>query len=324
MFIIKKILIKDNKFILTYLLNTVVLIFTFNLLLDEQYILYPFFLSMLFLVIYLLILYGKYAQITKSLQNLKIRDYLVGYSTDFKDELYLGLIKDLHLEYNNKLSKFYEKYKRNDLMFSQFIHNMKTSVSVIELASSSENENSLEDIVSENRKLKELLEQSLNVLRMEQFSQDYVPEKHDILEIVKTLINNNKTNFIYNGVFPKIVGPSAYVYTDKKWCIYLLNQVLSNSIKYSNENSTVYFNIINKGDSVTLQIVDEGIGIPNKDLNRVFELFYTGNNGRKTNHSTGIGLAMVKNVAKFLSHEINLTSEVNKGTTFEITFLTKM
>lgn len=265
-------------------------------------------------------MYFRYKYVIACAENLKIQNYEPSYNKDFKDGLYLNVIKDLHFDYNKKLNKLIESNKMNSYMFSQFIHNMKTSVAIIELASQSTNENAFEDIIVENNKLKEQLEQSLNTLRLEEFSQDYMPSNCDLLEIVKKVINNNKSNFIYNKTYPKINGKSTNILTDEKWCNYMINQVVLNSIKYSKENGNITFDIVKEKTQILLRITDEGIGISSKDINRVFELFYTGDNGRNNSNSTGIGLAMVKNVAAFLLVDVNIYSEVDKGTTVEFVF----
>ncbi len=317
---VKNILRSEYKFLLVYFLNTFFLLLIFNLVSEDKYIWYPLLISTVFIVVYMFVIYLKYRNLVNDAKNLKIQNYSPTYSRDLKDNLYLNVISDLHFDYDRKINKLIESNKMNSYIFSQFIHNMKTSVSIIELATHSRNKNASADIIAENRKLKEQLEQSLNILRLEEFSQDYMPNKCDLLAIVKKVINNNKTNFIYNKVFPKVNGNSTYVMTDEKWSNFMINQVVLNAIKYSKEDCDIIFNIICKDDEVVLQIIDEGIGIPSKDLNRVFDLFYTGENGRDNANSTGIGLAMVKNVATFLLVDIDLYSTVGLGTTVEFKF----
>ncbi len=329
LYIIKNTIKSEYKVILFYLLNTVLLVLLFNLKLQEIYVLYPIFLSGVFLACYLVITCNNNNKLKINMQNNKIANLEIPYSSSFKDRLYLELIADLHFDYNRKINNQLEKNKRNEVLFSQFIHKMKTSVSVIEIASTVglekvEDKQILEDIQTENTKLKEQLEQSLNILRLDQFSQDYVPEKQDLLEMVKSVVNQNKTNFIYNSVFPKVVGESTFVLSDRKWLTYILNQIISNAIKYNKSGGTVTFIIENKNPkSVSLQIIDTGCGIPQQDIERVFELFYTGSNGRDNVNSTGVGLAMVKSVAKLLGHDVKLTSEIDKGTTVELIFWDK-
>ncbi len=329
LYIIKNTIKSEYKVILFYLLNTILLVLLFNLKLQELYVLYPVFLSSVFLAYYLVIMCFNNNKLNNNMQNNKIANIDIAHTVNFKDKLYLDLIQDLHFDYNRKINNLLEKNKRNEVLFSQFIHNMKTSVSVIEIAStvglekieSEADAQILKDIQTENIKLKEQLEQSLNILRLDQFSQDYVPEKIDLLEVVNSVVNQNKTNFIYNSVFPKVTGESAYVMSDRKWLMYILNQIISNAIKYNNSGGTVTFLIENRNQKlVSLQIIDTGIGIPPQDIERVFELFYTGSNGRENVNSTGVGLAMVKSVSKLLGHDINLTSDLDKGTTVELVF----
>ncbi len=323
--VLKSLIKKESMFILTYLVNTFVLVVVFNLKLDKIYFVYPVILSLFIAAVYLVLKYIQNKVLASNVENMKIPNYVPNFTLDQKDELYFALIKDLHFDYNRQLNTLIESNKSTSYMFSQLIHNMKTSVSIIELASKSSNENALQDIINENVKLKEQLEQSLNILRLGEFAKDYLPQKSNLVELVKNVINNNKANFIYNNVFPKFNYNSEnldeyYVFTDEKWCSYIINQVLSNAIKYSNGSGNIYFNLYKEDKKLTLEIIDEGIGIPEVDLDRVFELFYTGQNGRTTGNATGIGLAMVKNVANFLGVSIKLTSELEKGTKVSLIF----
>lgn len=310
----------EYKVVLLYIINTVVLVFTYNQLLSSVYVVYPLFLSTVLLVVYIGIKYHEYLSINNEIENLKIANYVPTYAKNLKDEMYLDVIESLHIDYNKKINELINKNKRNEHIFSMFIHNMKTSVSVIELASCSDSETMITDIQLENSKLKENLEQALNVLRFEEFSQDYVPEKVELLSMVRGLVNNNKNNFIYNNIFPKLSGEETYVYTDKKWCMYMLEQILSNAIKYSNDGGTVYLNIKSDDEKTYVEIIDTGVGIPASDIDRVFELFYTGSNGRDNSNSTGIGLSMVKSIASVLGHKVELESEVGVGSKVVVGF----
>lgn len=322
MSIIKNTIRNEIDFIIIYALNTFLLILIFNLLLSKLYILYPVLISTFIFSIYICIKYMKNKRLVINVNNNKIQNYVPTYNIEYKDKLYLDIIKDLHFDYNNELNKQLENSKLSSYMFSQFLHNMKTSVAIIDLAYHSNNENVLDDINIENIKLNQQLQQCLNVLRLQEFSQDYVPINVDLVELVKKVINDNKSNFIYNNVFPKIncESENTFILTDEKWCSYILNQIISNSIKYSNKNGIITFNIFKREEFLVLEIIDNGIGIPEYDLERVWELFYTGDNGRSESNSTGIGLAMVKNVAKYLQIGLSIESKLNVGTKVELTF----
>jgi two-component system, OmpR family, sensor histidine kinase YxdK len=308
-----------------YFVNTGMLILIFNLLLDKIVIAYPLVVSLSMFMVYLLYKIFALYRFLDHLDAARTVGVLPRHSDIAKDSLVFSAISEIHMAYQDKQALLNEKLSGRNTVFTSFIHNMKSSVSVIELAASATNPDKLADIVLENEKLKNNLEQALNILRLDEFANDYVPECIELNDLVCSVINEKRRDFIYAGVFPKLCNTKAFVYTDKKWCGYMLDQILTNAIKYSSAKGKVYFEIEAKGKNVTLHIRDEGMGIPPEDVPRVFELFYTGQNGRSPqNSATGIGLAIVKHIARQLGHEVNLTSLVGKGTCVRLTFLTKM
>jgi signal transduction histidine kinase len=282
-------------------------------------------LSIVILLVFLIYRAYKLNQFIHDLNDSCTYDDFPLNSDSSKDKLVFSTISEIHLSYQNKLETLRQKLTGRNTLFTSFIHNMKSSTAVIELATSSPTDIIISDIMLENEKLKSNLEQALNVLRLDEFANDYVPECIDLYELVSTVINEKRRDFIYSRVFPVLLDKRANVYTDKKWCGYMIEQVISNAIKYSEPGSKVYFEIEIKEKHATLNIRDEGIGIPPEDLPRVFDLFYTGQNGRNTkNGATGIGLAMVKHIAKQLGHEVTLLSKKGKGTCVCFTYLTKV
>lgn len=314
--LIKKVISDELMTIFFYSLNSFIIILVFGLRYSFNTSRYPLLLSIVILSLYLTIKTIKYKQLVADSSNLRIADHKPTYSLTNCDQTYISIIDQIHSDYRLKIEEMFGRNRRNEQLLSQFFHNMKTSVAVIELASSRE-QVVIEDIRLENDKLKLQLEQSLNVLRLDRFVEDYMPERLSLLELVNSVINDNKSNFIYNKVFPKVSGTDTIIFTDRKWFKYLLEQLVSNAIKYSNSNSNVEFNL----EANTLTVRDYGIGIDASELNRIFELFYTGSNGRNNKQSTGIGLSMVKTVAEMLDIEVEVTSVVNQGTSFKLTFL---
>ncbi|AZN39039.1 sensor histidine kinase [Paenibacillus albus] len=318
----------ERKALTFYLINTVALIFIYNLLLTSVSISYPFCISITILFIFFVQRAFALLRFEETLQDAKF-GIEVGDESDAdskKEQRVLGTIDEIHSSYRDKLTEMNDKLDGRNALFSRFIHNMKTSVAVIELASEKQSADVLADIAAENEKLKANLEQSLNLLRLDEFSNDYVPESLDLYALVKAVINEKRREFIYAGIYPKLNGEAVYVYTDRKWCAYMLDQIITNAIKYSERGKNVYFDITTgmEGIDASLRVRDEGEGIAPEDMPRVFELFFTGRNGRANSNATGIGLAMVKHIAKRLGHEVSLTSTVGEGTSVTIAFLTKM
>ncbi|WP_249685312.1 ATP-binding protein, partial [Bacillus velezensis] len=126
----------------------------------------------------------------------------------------------------------------------------------------------------------------------------------------------NKRLFITKRVFPEIhIEDDLIVASDSKWLRFTLGQFITNAVKYTFEsNKKIVISAIEKDDYVQLAICDEGIGIPASDLSRVTKAFFTGENGRKTGESTGMGLCLAKEICEKLGHELVITSEVGKGT----------
>ncbi|MBU3175316.1 sensor histidine kinase [Clostridium estertheticum] len=247
------------------------------------------------------------------------------------------ILKNTQKKYQQEIAKSNSEEIAFKYFFSQWVHNMKTPVSIINLVLQKFESEHLEsrdmpliifakEIKEENDKLHNGLEQLLNILRMNEFVRDYEPETVDLVASLKEIINFKKSLFIYNKVFPQIEHKedNITVFTDKKWNKFMLEQIINNAVKYSavkGENKNIKFIIEKMDKCINLKIVDEGVGIPKSDINRVFEPFFTGENGRKYRDASGIGLYISSLLAKNLKHKIQIQSERNLGTTVTITYL---
>ena len=312
------------KAIIFYLLNTAFLLLIFNLTFTGSVIVYPALISLTILATYLTVKAMIMHSFLNSLDSAKHSKGYKSYPETCKEALVFEAIEELHAHYNDTIIAINDKLNGRNSMFSSFIHNMKTSLAVIELACANPAKDALGDIALENDKLKRNLEQALNILRLDKFANDYVPERVDLHALISAVINEKKRDVIYAGVYPKLYGDTAYVYTDKKWCAYILEQIIANAIKYSLPDKNIYIEITPGEKRTVLTIRDEGIGIEAEDIPRVFELFYTGKNGRDHKAATGIGLFMVKHIAKQLGIEVSLTSAVGEGTSVSLSFLAKL
>lgn len=321
-----------KRSILAYVFNTLLLIVFYWLLLDSKEVLYPAIISLFIFIIYFFVELIKYQSFKIRLSDAKISPNYKDKSLDLDEKLIFSTIEEIHDEYTSKFYNINTIQKSRDSLFSQWIHNLKTSITVIDLASEKglredKEQVFLQDIIEENNKLKVNLEQCLNVLRLEDFSRDYLPGKVNLFGIVNEVVNSKKRDFIYRGVYPKVdIDKDIIVYTDKKWCSYMIEQVLSNAIKYSksDENKKVYISAKEEQGRIILKIKDEGCGIDVEDMPRIFDAFFTGNNGRRDKNATGIGLYMVKLISDKLGHSVNVESKKGEGTEVDIKFLSKM
>ncbi len=333
--IVKKTIKSAKREITVFIVNSLMLILVYNLYMDSVFILYPLLVSTAILFVYLVLKGISLMDVYRRLENAKIAPDNCGSDNDMQAYVF-DTITEIHQKYLGQISRLNTQMNTRNVLYSQFFHGMKSSVSVIELACEKiygqglqENvyltDTPVDDITVENEKLKKNLEQALNLLRLDAFANDYMPAWVDLPALVTRVINDHKRDFIYAGVFPKLSG-EGFVQTDSKWCGFIIGQLISNAIKYSNPGANVIFEIEEHDEGTKLSITDYGIGIPPEDLPRVFDMFFTGANGRQRKEATGIGLFMVKHITEQLGIGLHICSETGKGTSVTLTFrnLTKM
>ena len=227
----------------------------------------------------------------------------------------------IQMDNKSKIKQKQEK-KLQKVMIYRFVHQMKTPISVLKLIC--ENHGDEEEFIKIQRNINALqynLNQMLDIYRLEDFKKDFVSEKVYLKSICKDCINALKDYFITSQIYPKLeIDEEAYVYSDSKWLKLVINQILTNAVKYSNKGQSIVVKADKKDEKMILSIIDEGIGIEEADLKNIFELFYIGKNGRNNADSSGIGLYIVKRVVEYLGHEVKISSKIDEGTTVAIEF----
>jgi signal transduction histidine kinase len=317
-----KIAVRDSVYeIATIVAVAVLLILVFNLRFGVVYIFYPVVLASAVVGVFLFVKTLTVARFYKRLEAAEVSALDEPAEGEVQARVFevIGKIRDTHFSEIHRLRGLIDA--RNAL-FSQFVHGMKSSVAVIELAGEKlefTTNTAVIDILSENAKLKNNLEQALNILRLDAFANDYAPEKVQLAELVQATINEHKRDFIYSSIYPKLTGEGT-AYTDPKWCGLIISQIITNAIKYSKTDTSVVFAIVEQGGVTCLNITDYGIGIPSEDLPRVFDIFFTGQNGRARKDSSGIGLFMAKFIAQKLGIGIKIDSVQGEGTTVVLEF----
>lgn len=229
---------------------------------------------------------------------------------------------ELYRLYQHELHSLYASQKRHDQFMNQWVHQMKTPISVIELLLQDERPLDKRNVQEEIDRLRRGLDMVLVNARLENFEEDMQVEQVAVKTIVTATVNENKRLFITKRVFPEIhIEDDLIVASDSKWLRFIIGQFVTNAVKYTFEaNKKIVISAVERDDHVQLAICDEGIGIPASDLSRVTKAFFTGENGRKTGESTGMGLYLAKEICEKLGHELNITSEVGKGTIVTVTF----
>ncbi|KPB03782.1 sensor histidine kinase [Bacillus sp. CHD6a] len=293
-------------------------------------ILYPLSIGFFLLLVYLLIDGYCYYQVNRAIeyQQAEFNIYTEEQRAFYK------WIKKLSHEHSRVKNEQNEKNKERLYFLSHWMHHLKTPVSVMDLIIQNEKKlqgerEVFQKLHHENKRLHSAIEQGLTMIRMDSFENDLDIKSTDLLSSLRKLINNRKSEFIYQSAFPVLDSKkeAAFIITDQKWNEAMLDQIISNAIKYSGgeEGSKKIIFYVKQEEEVTLlSIKDEGVGIPPYDLERVFEAFFTGENGREYQNSSGIGLYLCKRIADRLNHRLTIESEVSKGTTVTIRYLTKV
>jgi len=236
-------------------------------------------------------------------------------SLDIRVEYYQKIIERLHNEVE-KL-KIEDNKKMEDLAdyYSMWIHQIKTPIAAINFLLDNE-EIDVKAFRQELFKIERYVEMVLTYIRLGSETSDYVITSINLDEVVRENIKKYATLFINKKIKLNYVSHETYVISDKKWLGFAFEQLLSNAIKYTKSGGEISINI----SESKLIIEDNGIGIYEEDLPRIFEQSFTGLNGRYEKKSSGLGLYLCKKTLDKLQHKIEITSEVNKGTKVDITF----
>ncbi|KYG90678.1 sensor histidine kinase [Metasolibacillus sp. FSL H7-0170] len=231
-------------------------------------------------------------------------------------------MQQLYYVYQNEVQSLYAKQTRQYKFMNQWIHQMKTPIAVLELLLQEETSLDKKSVQEEVERLKRGLDMVLMSARIDSFEDDMQVEQVPLKSIVTTVVNEHKRLFITNRVFPEVhIDDELVVASDSKSLQFALGQFITNAVKYTFEpNKKILIYAQQREGSITLKIKDEGIGIPKSDLSRITKAFFTGENGRKTGESTGMGLYLANEICEKLGHQLIITSTVGVGTTVNITF----
>lgn len=177
------------------------------------------------------------------------------------------------------------------------------------------------DISRELDRVDFLLEQTLFYARSAQTHKDYIIRRTSLKALVNGVIRRNSRAFIENRIAVEPLTEDAEIYTDVKWMEFILNQIVNNAVKYKRADAPVIrFEARRRDNSVYLTVADNGIGIPEGDLPRVFDKGFTGETGRRYGKSTGIGLYLCRKLCRKLGVGISASSTVGEGTRLTVEF----
>ena len=235
-----------------------------------------------------------------------------------KEEKLKNQIQELEEANLNLRNDFLAKEKELQEYFLIWIHQIKTPITAGKLICDGDIENeNVKNIKKELIYIEDYTNMALSYLKMANHNTDMDISLVNLDDIINPLIKKYAILFISNNIKLEYKKLNVKVITDSKWCMVVIEQLLSNAIKYT-KNGTVSISFNEKENY--LEIKDNGIGIKDSDLPKIFDKGYSGFNGRQNQKSTGIGLFLVKQILDKLGQKVKLESKLGEGTSVKVYF----
>lgn len=242
--------------------------------------------------------------------------------TDLLATDYQAIIKRLEQQQLELTNSYRQKDTELSDFYTMWVHQIKTPIAALGLLMQTTPEN-ISGMKSELFKIERYVDVILGYLRMENINQDLILKHYSLDTLVKQAVKKYSTLFIQSKLSLNLDMLAFPVLTDEKWTVFVLEQLLSNAIKYTSTGGIRIYADTTLQDNIrrtSLMIEDTGIGIYPEDLPRIFERSFTGYNGRNDKKASGLGLYLCKTILCKLGHEISISSTPQKGTCVTITF----
>lgn len=290
-----------------------------------------FFFNLIFAITYTSVLLMEfikkssyYNQVSKELDLLDQKHLLCEVISE-PDFLEGKLFYDTLKSTNKSMNDTIDYYKRLQIEYEEYIelwiHEIKTPIASAKLIAENHKTPEIQSIDEEIDKISAFIEQVLFYSRSHLAEKDYIIKALSLKQLVNTVIRKHSKTFITLPIALKMDVPDYTIYSDSKWLEFILGQILSNAFKYLDKpTKSIVISAVKREHSVQLILSDNGIGIPESDLKRVFDKGFTGENGRRYGKSTGMGLYLCHKLALKLGLEITLTSTPKQGTTVTLFF----
>lgn len=239
-------------------------------------------------------------------------DYFLPAANKLPERLYQEMLTAVQNEKRKLISELDEKKKDMADYYTMWIHQIKTPISAMNLLLQQTDEKQAEE---ELFKIEQYAEMALSYARLDSLSSDLLLKKYETFDIVKQAVKKYAVLFIRSGLTFCLEEFSCQAVTDEKWLAFVIEQILSNALKYTSEGEIRIYGLPDRdkiGNCIVIE--DTGMGIRESDLPRIYERGFTGYNGRMDKKSTGIGLYLCKEICDRLSHHLSVESELGKGT----------
>ncbi len=258
--------------------------------------------------------YKRHREMLRILENVQILSGELEGGKTLAEEDLTAMVKKLKRLLDESETARRDDAKESMDYYTTWVHQIKTPISTMKMMLEGEDSEESRSLLSELFRIEQYAEMALSYIRLGEDSSDYVFREYDLDGIIRDSVRKYAPQFIRKKIGLNYGGTDVKVLTDEKWLRFVIEQVLSNSIKYTREGSVT----ITVTPEKVLKIADTGIGIAPEDVPRIFEKGFTGYNGRLGRKSTGLGLYLCKTACSRLSHKISAESEPGKGTVISI------
>lgn len=289
------------------------------------------YLNTLYIVLFLTFFIWRYKKETKYIASLtKLQKE--GISSDWfeslpepdneLDKATSDVLREAFYLYKRKLSQLKEAQLIENDFITSWIHEVKTPLTAMKLIlDARQSDQDLRKIETEWLRIHLLIDRQLYMTRLPALESDYVLERVSIHRLAAEEIRELAPWCMEKNLAVSIEGDDAMVVTDRKWCRFVIRQLLTNAIKYSpSDKDLIFVTDVTETGNVTLDLIDEGPGIQPHDLPRIFDKGFTGENGRIHNAATGLGLYLAQTVAGKIGISLHVQPSQSQGTTMRMTF----
>ncbi|MGG1517870.1 sensor histidine kinase [Paenibacillus oryzisoli] len=274
---------------------------------------YAFVLISLVWLGFLVYRYRQHVRIIRQMQAGQAYD-----SLSLEGEFAQNFLEELTKQHIRQMNQIQEKQKEHYDYIVSWFHEIKTPIAVLRLLQQTElNADSLREEIA---KIEHYVDQALYYAKLDSFNHDYDIQKCDVIGITKALVKAHATTFISKRIGIRFEAETLAVQSDPKWLQFIVNQLVTNSLKYTGQGGKITISASQTPQDQQLRIRDNGIGISPSDLPRIFQRGFTGETGRTHAKSTGMGLYLAQQLANKLGHTITCTSEAGAYTEFVVHF----
>ena len=286
---------------------------------DLKAAVYPALLCLVFGIVFLLVGFFRLIERHRRLEFLEKDKGPYGESlpkaADLCEADYQKLLKKEEQEWRDRQKVWDDTMSDMEDYYAAWVHQIKAPIAVMRVLLQQEDNPINRELTGELFRVEQYVEMALCYVRLGEGASDLVIKEYPLDDMIRKAIRKYAGQLIRRKLRVIYEGTDICVLTDEKWLVFIIEQLLSNAVKYTVSGNVT---ITVDREKKQLSISDTGIGISPEDLPRIFEKGYTGYNGRLDKKSTGIGLYLCRTAADKLGHKLTAQSTVGKGSSFTI------